>query len=45
MKKGVTSGMKLYQPVKKTDDFNLDLTMQIDGNEDLRAAQEESKSY
>ena len=35
-KKGVTSGMKLVQPSKKTDDMNLDLTIMIDANEELR---------
>ena len=33
-KKGVTSGMKLSQPMKKNDDLNLDLTMQIDLTDD-----------
>ena len=34
-KKGVTTGMKLTRPNKKTDDVNLDLTIMIDANEEL----------
>ena len=35
-KKGVTSGMKLIQPVKKNDKANLDLTIQLDeANEEV----------
>ena len=41
IKKGVTTGMKLYQPSKKNDDINLDLTMQVDANEEM--AREERK--
>ena len=35
VKKGVTSGMKLFQPTKKNDEMNLDLTMQVDANEEF----------
>lgn len=41
-KKGVTSGMKLVQPMKKTDDINLDLTILIDASEDMRVGAENS---
>lgn len=38
-KKGVTSGMKLVKPEKKTDDVNLDLTILVDANEEVRVTE------
>ena len=40
IKKGVTTGMRLIQPVKKDEDLNLDLTIQADINEELQADEE-----
>mmetsp|Transcript_4269 Transcript_4269/g.5311 ORF Transcript_4269/g.5311 Transcript_4269/m.5311 type:complete len:80 (+) Transcript_4269:724-963(+) len=42
-KKGVTGGMKLTKPEKKTDDVNLDLTIMIDANEELRDSEKSGK--
>lgn len=41
-KKGVTTGMQLVKPEQKSDQFNLDLTMQIDANEELKVNEEGS---
>ena len=44
LKKGVTTGMRLVQPMKKNNDISLDMTIQVDANEELRDEFEEGKT-
>ena len=36
--------MRLMQPIKKNNDISLDMTMQVDANEELRDEYEEGKT-